>query len=113
MADRVIHGDFSTMKVGRYTLKERLEVLVTSGPYQKWRANEADALENGAEPKTLKEVRAVIEEYRMHAKKKTLREYPEVSDLVRAQKKVQVRANAGGEVPDALQNIINQLNPNK
>lgn len=101
----------ATLRVGRYTLKERLETLVTSAPYQKWRSNEADAIENGADPRTLTEVRAVIEEYRQHAKQKTLKEFPEVADLVRAQKKVQVRANAGAEVPDALQSIINQLTP--
>lgn len=101
----------ATLRVGRYTLKERLENLVTSPSYQKWRENEADAIENGAAPRTLKEVQAVVEEYRQHAKQKTLKEFPEVADLVRAQKKVQVRANAGAEVPDALQNIINQLTP--
>jgi hypothetical protein len=101
----------ATMKVGRYTLKERLENLVTSSAYQKWRKNEADAIENGADPRTLTEVRAVVEEYRQHAKQKTLKEFPEVADLVRAQKKVQARANAGAEVPDVLQNIINQLTP--
>jgi hypothetical protein len=103
----------STMKVGRYTLKERLDHLVTSDAYQKWKANESGVVADGVEPRTLKEVRAVIEEYRQRAKQKTLGEYPEVADLLRAQKKVQVRASAGAAVPDPLQNIINQLIPNK
>jgi hypothetical protein len=101
----------STLKVGRYTLKERLENLVTSSPYQKWRENEADAVEVGAEPRTLKEVRAVIEQYRMEAKRKTLQEFPQVAELVRADRQAQKRANAGSEIPDGLQQLINSLNP--
>lgn len=99
------------LKRGRYTLRERLEHLVQSEAYKKWRKNEPDAIEVGADPRTLKEVRAVIEEYRQEARRKTLAEFPEVAELVKAQKKAQVRANAGAEIPDVIQNFINQFNP--
>lgn len=97
----------STLKVGRYNLKDRLEHLVTSEPYKRWRENEPDAIGTHMEPRTLKEVRAVIETFRQQAFRKTLQEYPEVSVQLRAAQKAQTRASAGAEIPDVLQQLLN------
>jgi hypothetical protein len=99
-----------SLRVGRYTLKERLENLVTADHYKRWRENEADAVELGAEPRTLKEVRSVIEEYRQHARMKTLKEYPEVASLVRAEQQLQKRAGNGSAIPDQLQELLKTFN---
>ena len=98
-----------TYRFGRYTLKEKLESLVTSPQYAKWRENEADALEAAEEPRTLSEVRAIISEYRERAKQELLRsgEFPQLSGALRAQKNAQVRARAGADIPEAVLNILN------
>jgi hypothetical protein len=96
-----------TLRYGRYTLKERLEHLVDSSSYSKWRENEPDQIAVGSNPRTLNEVRSIIVEFRDEAMRKTLKEYPEVDQLIRAQKKANVRASAGAAIPDSLQQILN------
>ncbi len=97
----------TSMKLGRYTLKERLDNLVTSEHYAKIRANESDALSVNEDPRTLQEVRAIVVEYRDHAKQKTLKEYPEVAQALRAQKQAGTRADAGAAIPDQLKQLLN------
>lgn len=101
----------STHRRGRYTLKEAIEALVTSSRYEKWRENEPEALTLDLEPRTLKEVRALITEYRESAKKATLREFPEAAEALNAQRRAGKKAAAGGEIPDQLQDLIQNLIP--
>ena len=98
-----------TYRSGHYTLKERLEALVTSPQYAKWRANEADALESDAQPRTLTEVRAIITEYRERAKQDLIRsnEFPQMAGALKAQQQVQVRARAGTDISEALKGLLN------
>lgn len=99
----------TTLRVGRYTLKEALEHLVTSERYAKWRENEPDAHVVGEDPRTLKEVRAVIVRYREEALRKTQQEYPEVKAAILNQKKAGRKADAGVAIPEALQQLL-QIN---
>lgn len=101
----------STHRRGRYTLKEAIEALVTSSRYAKWRENEPDALSDDFEPRTLKEVRALITEYRESAKKATLREFPEAAELMNAQRRAGKKAAAGADIPDQLTELIQSLSP--
>ncbi len=101
----------STHRRGRYTLKEAVEALVTSSRYERWRENEPEALDGDFEPRTLKEVRALITEYRESAKKATLREFPEAAELLNAQRRAGKKASAGTDIPDQLTDLINSFSP--
>jgi hypothetical protein len=102
----------TTYRRGRYTLKERLENLVTSSHYAKWRENEADALDATEEPRTLREVRAIISEYREGAKQELVRsnEFPGMTDVLKAKRQAAARADAGAPISPEIKSILNSFN---
>jgi len=51
----------------------------------------------------------LISEYRESAKKATLREYPDVDEILRAQQKAQKKASAGAAIPQSVQGLIDQF----
>lgn len=81
-----LHG---TTRLGRYTMKERLEALFTSDRYKRYGDEYSDP---SVDPR-IKMVRQVISKYREAARRELQKEYPELKEAVRSRKR-EAAANA-------------------
>lgn len=83
-----LHG---TIRLGRYTMKERLDALFQTERYQRYGDDYSDP---SVDPR-IKLVRQVISKYREAARRELQKEYPELREAVKATKR-EAAANARG-----------------
>lgn len=84
-----LHG---TVRLGRYTLHQRLEKLFESERYKRFPKNVSDP---SVDPR-VKAVQKVVTDYRERARRELMREYPEVREQVRGRGKELARNARGG-----------------